>query len=272
MDQVPLEILLTAASIVVAVLVEVRNEIRDRRARRSRELRWGAWRLKQWSMADPDDPARNTKEEGLIVRPTVTRVAVWNAGSETIRASDVSPTHPFRIVGRGDVAILDARLIRDNGAGSRLRVSASGVDAALLFDYLRPQVGGLIHVTHVGRNEGDIEIVGELIEGAPIKRVPFPNLAWHAFIPRSIRARLGDVRSHRLFVLFDIFTSYLAIYYAYVITGIEEQGGLWQPLYWIMLVTQFVLQTLTAAFFLRGWRVDVPESLRPFDLSEAPNP
>ena len=273
MDETALNILTALGSFVVAALPVVADEIRDRRSRRAKAPRWTAWRTSGWSMFDPERRAKAPPEPKLVVRPTVTRVAFWNAGTNTIRAADVSQTVPFRVVGFADTVVLDVRIVRRTSAGGGLRVSPSADgEFTLDFDYLRPGAGGLFAVYHAETSERAVGVTGELVEGAELQRMPFPRSSWHALVPRLVRSLIGDPWAHRLAVLFEVITSYFAIFILFFGPGAAIPWGLdaGDALFWLMLAVQAILQTLVAASLLRGWRVHVPESLRPFDPSDSP--
>ncbi len=264
-------LLIGIASVIVTVLALIADEVRDRRFRRAKSPRWTAWRTRGWSLFDPEGRKDNPPENKSIIRPTVTRVAFWNAGFDTIVSSDVSPTDPFRITGRGDTVILEARLVRSTGGRSQVQVSQSPAGGwVIAFDYLRPGAGGLFAVTHTGRSEYDVIVRGELVEGKELRRMPFPYYAWHDMMPPPARSLLGARWSHRLFVLFEVTSSYVAIYLLFfdeMTVGLlkEEEFHVW-----VLAVFQIALQTAISLIFLRGWRISVPESLRPFDRSDAP--
>lgn len=116
-------------------------------------------------MFDREDRARHPPETGLIERPTVTRLAFWNAGFVTFRFGDVSPTDPFRIAAHRNAMILAVRLVRQNSCGSRLRVSESSDGDWVIAFYLRPGAGGLFSVIHAGKSESHISAAGELVAG-----------------------------------------------------------------------------------------------------------
>jgi hypothetical protein len=264
-------LLIAVASLFVTVLAIIADEVRDRRFRQAKSPRWTAWRTRHWSLFDLGDRSYQQPETALVECPTVTRLAFWNAGFVTIRFSDISPTDPFRIASHARAPILAVKLVRHNSRGSQLRVSDSLEDDwAISFDYLRPGAGGLFSVVHAGEGEREIRVAGELIDGNELKRTPFPHYSWHAITPGFIRLVIGDRWAHRLFVLQEVIISYLAIYlFLYEENTVPEFTD--QSIFlWIAVMIQTILQTILALIFLRGWRVSVPESLRPFDQSDAP--
>lgn len=104
---------------------------------------------------------------------SVTTVAVWNAGYETIRRSDVAPTGPILIVPAEGTEILGVRVIEANNSHSQFACTKKRgeTSAQVTFEYLDYGNGGVIEVVHTGATEDSVRLSGIVI-GAPLNGVP----------------------------------------------------------------------------------------------------
>lgn len=109
----------------------------------------------------------NQKVENL----TVSRVLVWNSGTETIDGRDVAEAHPLRVAGVGSARVLDVTLLKANSEpcqfGARLEPNDGAV--YLHFDFLDRDQGAVIQITHTGTSSKDVLLLGT-IKGAGIPR------------------------------------------------------------------------------------------------------
>ncbi len=112
---------------------------------------------------------------GLPVnRLTVTKVAFWNAGTETIPSQDVVMENPLFLRAKTGVAILSVRVIdctnRYNKVDTRLDGQRMG--AAITFDYLDQNDGALLQIFHTGLGNDDIQLEGTIKGVRSIQRRP----------------------------------------------------------------------------------------------------
>lgn len=99
----------------------------------------------------------------------VTNIAFWNAGKETIRDGDISPTEPIRIRAGEDVEILEARVLQLSNERAAIRVSQPfPYYAEINFLYLEKGDGLVVQVIHTGNSASDIHLEGKII-GAKMK-------------------------------------------------------------------------------------------------------
>lgn len=97
---------------------------------------------------------------------TVSRIAFWNDGAETIEASNIVEADPLRIEAGGDCDILDAYIIQENNKANKFKVElANSKLVKILFDYLDKGEGGVIQLIHTGKGSSEIELKG-LVKGA----------------------------------------------------------------------------------------------------------
>ena len=98
---------------------------------------------------------------------TVTKIAFWNAGRDTINNEDIPTTEPLIIrIGRG-CKILDAKIHSVKNPANRLFISTSDdqLSCKIEFEYLDKGEGGVFQLIHTDINDINIEVQG-LIKGA----------------------------------------------------------------------------------------------------------
>ena len=108
---------------------------------------------------------------------TVTKIAFWNAGRDTINSEDIPTTKPLIIRTRGESKILDAKVHSMKNPANRLSISTSEdqLSSKIEFEYLDKGEGGVFQLIHTDINDQSIEVHG-LIKGAgsPTKKyIPF---------------------------------------------------------------------------------------------------
>lgn len=108
---------------------------------------------------------------------TVTKIAFWNAGRDTINREDIPTTEPLIIRINEKCKILNAKIINIKNPANQLSVSTSEdqLSCNINFEYLDGGEGGVFQLVHTDINDENIEFHG-LIKGAgsPIKKkVPF---------------------------------------------------------------------------------------------------
>lgn len=88
---------------------------------------------------------------------SISTFAIWNCGNETIISEvDMVEEAPItiKVDPNTDTKILDCKIIKCSEDTNKFSVSMSGDDRMeLLFDYVEPQKGVLIHITHTGNAE-----------------------------------------------------------------------------------------------------------------------
>ncbi len=93
---------------------------------------------------------------------TVSKIALWNDGRQTIDSRDVAEADPLRIVLKEPYSILDVSVIYEkNGANKFQILSPEGERSVnIIFDYLDKGEGSVIQLIHTGRGSSDIEVLG----------------------------------------------------------------------------------------------------------------
>lgn len=110
-----------------------------------------------------------------IERLTITRVAFWNAGNETIDKRDIAPADPIRMVLKPGYNILDVKLIYEKDKVNQFNfdLQSGNSDVILKFDYLDKHDGAIIQIIHTGEDSKDFEIYGT------VKGVGKPRLVYN---------------------------------------------------------------------------------------------
>lgn len=99
---------------------------------------------------------------------SVTRLAVWNAGNESIRRSDLPASDRPVIYGGGGLKIFETSVIETSAAANKVGLTLVDhpiVGSAIGFDFLDPGDGAVFSVVHDGNELTDIRLNGEIIGG-----------------------------------------------------------------------------------------------------------
>lgn len=103
---------------------------------------------------------------------SITKIALWNEGRETVKGSDVAENSPIRLGIDGDCHFLDAEIIYQKKASNGFAVSISEdrkfVD--IKFDYFDFEQGMVLQVLHTGNKSGDLTLFGEIMSVGKIRR------------------------------------------------------------------------------------------------------
>lgn len=159
---------LTVISIAVGVTGIILAYVFHRAGQRMREPYWTIQSnnlIRDYSAALPD---LEVLFSGLQVQNlTVSKIVFWNKGRETIHGEDIAAANPLRVVGRGDVKLLDTGVLKMNNLSSQVSIAMQpGRSTALLeFDYLDHKQGASLQVVHTGISSADISLAGD-IKGA----------------------------------------------------------------------------------------------------------
>ena len=99
---------------------------------------------------------------------TISRVAFWNNGTDTMHSNDIANADPLRVVINPIYEMLDVEVICVNKNANQFRTAKSEKQKSefkILFDYLDKHDGGVIQIIHTGKTSEDIKVLGT-IKGA----------------------------------------------------------------------------------------------------------
>lgn len=106
---------------------------------------------------------------------SLTRLALWNAGSQTIIKADIVVSDPLRVRAEGDGEILAAQVSFTRRPAIHLAAKLDTKSVGLFFDFLDQGDGGIIDIYHSGALK--FEIIGIII-GCPSISVVDPTILW----------------------------------------------------------------------------------------------
>ena len=103
---------------------------------------------------------------------TVTKVALWNAGTETINRQDVVKDNPLSLRAKSGVVILSVSVLERTMVFNKLEcgLNRERTEATITFDFLDHNDGALIQIFHSGTGNDDIELEGTIKGARSIRR------------------------------------------------------------------------------------------------------
>lgn len=102
---------------------------------------------------------------------TVTKVAFWNNGNETINESDQAPTDKLRIELNESYRVLDAEVIFQSAPTNNIQIENLANKILVTFDYIDGDEGGIIKFIHTGKKSSDVEFLGTFKGSNKLKQV-----------------------------------------------------------------------------------------------------
>lgn len=107
---------------------------------------------------------------------TVTRIAIWNAGEETINSDDVASGDPLCIrVGEG-LKVLDEKILSIKNPTNQFAVERCPDQQGVVmkFDYLDSDEGAVIQIFHTGTSSDQVKIEGTIKGLGKVPRTTVP--------------------------------------------------------------------------------------------------
>lgn len=125
---------------------------------------------------------------------SLTKIAIWNDGKETINYSDIASNNPIRIKIKESFEILDAEILfkKDEANDFNIQVSDDKNYINILFDYIDFEDGIVIQIFHTGNSSDDIFIDGKIKSVKNIHRREHSN----SLLPDSIGKLLRNDREY----------------------------------------------------------------------------
>jgi hypothetical protein len=99
---------------------------------------------------------------------SVTWLAIWNGGSESIRRSDLATKAPPVIYAPEGISLFEMDIIETSAAANNVSLTPVYnplIGSAIDFDFLDPGDGAVFSVVHSGSKVADIRLNGEIIGG-----------------------------------------------------------------------------------------------------------
>ena len=96
---------------------------------------------------------------------TVSKIVLWNGGNETINRIDIPDSTKFKIRTKEMIKIYDIEIIDNSDSAINCSIISVPNEHILDFDFLDPNQGFIIKVTHSGINSDDLIISGRVKGG-----------------------------------------------------------------------------------------------------------
>lgn len=138
---------------------------------------------------------------------SVTKIALWNDGKETVNNSDVAKKNPLKLSIRNDCAFLDVEMIyqKNPSNGFDVSISEDHKFVNITFDYFDFEEGIVLQTFHTGNKSSDICLEGQVKSVKEIQRngsfSPFLSL----FIVDVLRQTTIPYRKAKMLVNWTIF-------------------------------------------------------------------
>lgn len=99
-----------------------------------------------------------------IENMTVTKIAFWNSGNETLNAQDIAAADPLRIHVKNDSKILDAKILYQKNKANKFELSSAEKesDVYLRFDYVDKYEGAVVQIIHTGKSNQNVVLEGKI--------------------------------------------------------------------------------------------------------------
>lgn len=94
---------------------------------------------------------------------TISKIAFWNDGNETIKNQDIAPADPIKILIDDKFEIFEAEILEKKEANNFELIDLDYKSKIISFDFLAHNEGAIFKVIHSGKSSKDISIVGTII-------------------------------------------------------------------------------------------------------------
>jgi len=167
---------------------------------KSRKVKSPLYASKTTNIISARDLAKNARGLEIFFRGegvenlSVTRVAFWNGGSDTINYSDVPSSDPIVVCLREECRIFEAS-VDAKKAANEFGVSIDDpTRVRLLFDYIDKNDSAILRILHTGTSSLDVQVKGSVKGAGPLKNaLGIPIGAMHSKWPQPLRYAIGLV-------------------------------------------------------------------------------
>ncbi|MFA6251830.1 MAG: hypothetical protein WCX74_00260 [Candidatus Paceibacterota bacterium] len=106
---------------------------------------------------------------------SITKIALWNKGKDTISKNDIASADKLRIVPLNGTQLLDAEIIYEKNNINKFSLNLSNKEREIIinFDFFDFEEGVVLQVFHTGKSGNDISMKGTIKGFGPIKRNNF---------------------------------------------------------------------------------------------------
>jgi hypothetical protein len=108
---------------------------------------------------------------------SISKIALWNEGKETINSGDVALNNSIKIKIKDEFEFLDSEILfQKNSANDfRIQLSEDNKSISIFFDYFDFEEGLVMQIFHTGNTSDDIFIDGKIKSVKKISRREHPN-------------------------------------------------------------------------------------------------
>jgi hypothetical protein len=99
----------------------------------------------------------------IVENLSVTKIAIWNSGKESIKKSDIASTDPLIIVAKKGLLIYDYDIVIQKEVNNISLLKSNENTIKLDFEFLDFNDGIVFNIYHSGKESNDIEIKGTVI-------------------------------------------------------------------------------------------------------------
>ena len=105
---------------------------------------------------------------------TITKLALWSNGNESIQKHDVPTSNPLSIIAINNATILEAKIIYEKNKHNLMKINASSDSKKVNidFEFLDSEDGCVIQILHTGSSSSDIILDGTIIGTGKVYRPP----------------------------------------------------------------------------------------------------
>jgi hypothetical protein len=95
---------------------------------------------------------------------SISKIALWNAGKETINSADIPPTSPIKLEIEPKYEFLGANILYQKKVSNNFKLEMSSDKKSVLikFDYFDYEEGVVLQVFHTGNESNDIKLTGDI--------------------------------------------------------------------------------------------------------------
>ena len=154
-----------------------------------------------------------------IYNLTVSKLAFWNAGRDTINSNDVATSDPITVKISDDNKILDVKIIYTKNAANNFTISLSNNQSYfnIDFEYIDKGEGAVIQFFHTGKKINDIQVSGIIKGGGKLipkfiqkQQIFFFPFKIHLALPRRKRKLLLAFITFTLPILYTIYALFIS--------------------------------------------------------------
>lgn len=106
-----------------------------------------------------------------IMNLTITRIAIWNGGKETINFNDLAPKDLIKIIPINNNTIFDSEILSHSNDTCQFSINWTNSEINISFDYMDYNQGCHLKITHSGKKSSDLLVSGTVKGYGKIKEI-----------------------------------------------------------------------------------------------------